>query len=56
MATRAPSVLRSRRRSQEQGWGEKVNKTHFNTVNEMSAFAEAALKLGEKPFKGGGMK
>jgi len=40
----------------EQGWGEKVNKAHFNTVNEMSAFAEAALKLGEKPFKGGGMK
>ena len=28
----------------------------FNTLNEMSSFAEAALRLGEKPFKGGGMK
>ena len=41
---------------QAEGWGERVDKTHFNSLNEMSSFAEAALRLGEKPFKGGSMK
>ena len=41
---------------QGEGWGERVDKKYFNTINEMGAFAEAALRLGEKPFKGGAMK
>ena len=38
------------------GWGEKVDKTVHLKQDDMSKHADKCLKLGENPFKSGGMK